>query len=72
MPIHIPPVMSPLVWTDKSWKAYQSLHKSEMEFINAYRETIGVFAIFSRKKNNRLKEAQANYRKQRDKYYEAI
>lgn len=72
MPIYIPSVFSPLVWTENSWNAYQALHKTEMEYIAAYRDTIGVFALFSRKKKNRLRETQVTYRRARDNYYEAV
>lgn len=72
MPIHIPPVMSPMVWTQRSWDAYVVLHKSEMEFLRAYRDTIGIFALFSRKKAKRLKEAKAAWRESRAEYYKVV
>ncbi len=72
MPIYIPPVMSPLVWTEDSWDAYTELHIAEMDYINAYRDAIGLFAMFSRKKHKRLTDCQKNYRLLRGAYYKTI
>lgn len=72
MAIHIPHLMEPFRGTQEEWQAYFKHQRASFEFVQAYRDTIGIFALFSRKKNKRLKEAEADYHKTRDAYLSLI
>lgn len=72
MAIFIPPLMDPLVWTKRNYAAWKAHHNAAMEFIDAYRDTISIFGMFSIKKNRRVKETQKALHEARDNYYEML
>lgn len=72
MAIYLPHVMEPFMGTDEQWAAYFMLQSAGLDYISAYRDTIGIFALFSRSKNRRLKEAQKFYYDARDAYWKSL
>lgn len=63
MPIHIPTYTPPsTIDPPECFDLYLKLQEAGLDYVIAYRETIGVFAIFSRKKARTLKEARKNYK----------
>lgn len=72
MAIHIPALFPPFRWTKASWDAWMKHHHASMRYINAYRDTIGIFAIFSPKKNRALKEAEQEYKAATKNYYKVL
>lgn len=71
MPIHIPRLMKPFDPTVEQMKAYVAQQEAGIEYVTAYAETIGLFAMFSPKKNRELKEARRNYHEKRQEYFES-
>lgn len=69
MAIFVPPLMDPLVWTRRNYEAWMRHHNASMDFIQAYRDTLSIFGMFSIKKNRRVKETQQALHKARDNYY---
>ena len=76
MPIHIPTLMEPLPLalggTAEQWEAYLAQQSAGLDYVIAYGDTIGIFALFSRKKNRLLKQARANYHQARDAYWKSV
>ena len=72
MPIHIPILIEPFNGTPEQWQAYFDQQSAGMDYIMAYRDTIGIFALFSRKKAKNLEEARKKYHQARDKYWSTL
>lgn len=72
MPIHIPHLMEPFSPTVEQMKAYLAQQEAGIEYVTAYSETIGWFAMFSPKKNRKLKEARKNYHEKVQEYFESL
>lgn len=61
MPIHIPHLIEPFQGSDEQWQAYFNQQHAGLRYSIAYSETIGLFALFSIKKNRALKAAREDY-----------
>jgi hypothetical protein len=72
MPIHIPTLMEPFQGTDEQWAAYFKQQSAGLDYVIAYGNTIGIFALFSRKKNRLLKQARDRYHEARDAYSKSV
>jgi len=72
MPIHIPHLMEPYQGTAEQWKAYLAQQSAGHAYAIAYSDTIGILALFSRRKAKALSEARRHYYRKVDDYYKTL
>lgn len=68
MAIHVPTYMEPFNGTEEEWRLYFGVQAAAIEYVQAYGDTIGIFALFSPKKRRVLKAARIKYHKKVNDY----
>ena len=72
MPIHLPTILEPFPpeADEKQWRLYFKVQSAGIDYVQAYKDTIGFFSVFSPKKSKALESARERYLKARDDYFD--
>lgn len=70
--IFIPHLQEPYKGTRKQREAYLAQQRAGLEYVKAYRKTIGWLAVFSIKKYKAIKAKEREYLKAREHYWSLV
>ena len=74
MAFYIPTYNPPCIFeaTEEQLEAYSALNKAGLDYARAYRNTIGLFSMFSISRYKKMKETEQKYHQARERYSKSL